>query len=106
MSAFLFYLALFASGAGLEWCAMRRWYGRYSLAACIFCAAIPFGILLGICWTIAIMIEMSPKDRPTFSDVVFCISIGSLPQVLIMSIFVLIPAGITAMIYQKIRGHT
>jgi hypothetical protein len=102
MLALSFYIVASASISMLEWCVMRRWYGRLSLGACIAGAAIPVGIVLGIGWTVAIMIELSPKDRPTFSEVLFCLSIGSLPQVLLMSIFALIPACITALIYERI----
>ena len=105
MIALLFYLIIVALAALLEWCVMQRYYGRQNLAACIFGTAIPIGIVLGIGWTVSIMIEVSYKEQPTLSEVFFSITIGSLPQILLMTVFALIPASVTAMIYRRFRSQ-
>ena len=106
MSALLFYLLIVASVALLEWSVMRRRYGRQSLTACVCGATIPVGIVIGIGWTVSIMIDVSYKEQPTLSEVLFFISIGSLPQIFVMTVFALIPASVTAMIYRRFRSQS
>src|ERR1035437_8410078 len=103
MSALLSLLMIFASTAALELLVLRRWFGRRSLAACIFGAAIPSGIF----WMVVIMITIwmglraKAEAPPTPSELLIDFGFGSLLWALIMSVVALIPAGLTAIIYRR-----
>jgi hypothetical protein len=107
MSALLYLLAIFASTAAVEFCVLRRWFGRRSLAVCIFGGAIPSGIFWGVAMVISIWIGVSAKAEapPTPSEIVLDFGFGSILWVLIMSVVALIPAGLTAMIYRRFRSE-
>jgi hypothetical protein len=107
MSALLYLLAIFTSTVAVEFFVLRRWFGRRSLAACIFGGAIPSGVFWGVAMVIYIWISVSAKAAapPTFSEIFMDFGFGSILWALIMSVVALIPAGLTAMIYRRFRSE-
>jgi hypothetical protein len=80
MSALLYWLTIFASTAAVEFCVLRRWFGRRSLALCIFAGAIPSGVFWGVVMVISIWIGVSAKAEapPTLTEIFVDFGLGSI----------------------------
>ena len=108
MSALLYLLTMFASIAAVEFCVLRRCFGRRSLAVCVFSVAIPSGIFwTAVTWMLtAIGVSWKAASEPSLTGAnYFGLSFFFVVWVLILSIVALIPAGLTAMIYRRFRSE-
>jgi hypothetical protein len=108
MNALLFSVVFSAVTAAIELCVLRRWFGRWSLAVCVFGGAIPSGIFWGVAMVISIWIGVSAKAEapPTPSEIILDFGLGSILWALIMSVAALIPAGLTAVIYRRFKSQS
>ena len=108
MSALLYLLTMFAATAAVEFCVLRRWFGRRSLAACVFSVAIPSGFVwTAFSWALtAIGLSWKATSEPPLTGTdYFGLSFFFVVWVLILSVAALIPAGLTAMIYRRFRSE-
>ena len=108
MSALLYLLTMFAAIAAVEFCVLRRWFGRRSLAVCIFSVAIPSGVFwTAVTWTFtAIGVSWKAASEPPLTGTDYlALSFFFVVWVLILSIVALIPTGLTALIYRRFRSE-
>ena len=106
MSALLYWLTMFALIAAVEFCVLRRWFGRKSLAACVFYVAIPGGIFwTAFAWAlIGIGVSWKAASEPPLTGMdYFGLSFFFVVWVFILSGVALVPAGLTALIYRKFK---
>ena len=107
-STLLFLLAMFVSTALVEFCVLRRWFGRRSLAACIGTVSVASGVFWLACAVALSLINFAWKAATepamTGSDIV----VGGVLLVLdalLLSMVAVIPAGLVAAIYQRLKCH-
>ena len=85
----------------LEFYILRRYYGRRSLAGCIYIGAVISGILYG---AIMVGIDLSAgylKVPQTTFERLSDLGTSFIIYVLLMSILALIPSAVAAMIYRN-----
>ena len=105
MSAILFLLTIIASTAALEFCILKRWFGRWNITVCVFIGA----LLSGTIWTVlsgvsawlgstatAIEVPLSGRDF-------IMLGFGLVGWMFILSSFAMVPAGLTALIYRRFK---
>jgi hypothetical protein len=107
MSPLLLLLSIFALTAAVEFFVLRRWFGRRSLVMCVFGVAIPSGIFWAALTWVLVWIQFPNMDseggltgRDFFMLVGFFIVWG-----IIFSGISLVPAGLTAIIYRRLRSR-
>ena len=108
MSALLYLLTMLASTAAVEFCVLRRWYHRRSLAVCVFGAAIPSGIIWTLLsWTFAWIGSRAKAagEPPLTGSDYFTLAGFFVIWTLILSGVALLPAGLTAFIYRRFRSE-
>jgi len=108
MNALLYLLTILASIAVAEFLVLRRCFGRWSLATCIFGVAISGGVFWTVLsWLLARFgskVEAVTKGVMNGSDYIAA-GFFFVVWVLILSSIALIPAGLTAMIYKRFRNQ-
>ena len=102
----LFLLAVFASTGLLEFCVLRRWFGRRSLLTCIGVVSAVSGLFwlaLGVAMTwIHVGWKSAAEPAMTRSDVVgvgFLLALDIVVLILISSV----PAGLVAILYRRLK---
>jgi hypothetical protein len=102
----LFLLAMFVSTAFVEFCVLRRCFGRRSLAVCIGTVSVASGVFWLVCAVALSFINVAWKAATepamTGSDIV----VGGFLLVLdalLLSVVALIPAGLVAAIYRRLK---
>jgi len=102
MGALFNLIAILASMALLEFYVLRRYYGRRSLAECIFIGAFISGIL----WAaiiVSIVFSTARLDvRQTTLERLLDFGTSLVIYALFISVLALIPSGVAAMIYRKL----
>jgi len=105
MSAILILLTMITSTAALEFCILKRWFGRWNIAACVFGGA----LLSGIIWTVLLVVPAwlgstgTVIKGPLSGEDYFMLGFGFVGWVVILSCITLVPAGLTALIYRKYK---
>ena len=108
MDALLYLVAIFASTAVVEFCVLSRWFGRRSLAVCVFGVAIPSGVFWTMfSWTLAWIGSRAKAatEGPLASSDYFMLGCFFVVWTLIFSGVALIPAGLTAVIYRRSKSQ-
>jgi hypothetical protein len=106
MSALLYLLAMVASTAAVEYCVLRRWFGRRSLTFCVLGAA----LFSGIFWAAVLFTRTSIlygwKDAGytlTFMDFATC-GFFFMIWTVGLTVIALIPATLTAAVYLRLKS--
>ena len=109
MSALLYLLTMFVSIAVAEFFVLRRWFGRRSMAVCVFGVAIPGGVF----WTVLSWISAwlgsrvkAASEPPLAGTDYFALVFFFVVWILILSGIALVPAGLTAVIYRRFRSQS
>jgi len=105
-STLLFLLAVFASTALVEFGILRRWFGRRSLKVCIGSVAAISGVFwlafaVALSW-INVGWKSATEPATTGSDLL-AVGFLLLLDALLLSIVALIPAGLVAAIYRRLK---
>ena len=107
-STLLFLLAMFVSTALVEFCVLRRCFGRRSLAACIGTVSVASGVFWLACAValsfINVAWKVASEPAMTGSDIVaggFLLVLDAL----LLSVVSLIPAGLVAAIYRRLKSE-
>jgi biotin transporter BioY len=100
-----FFLAMFVLTAFVELFALRRRYGRWGFSGCIISVAAFSGIVWMMNWILMNWADKIPEEAlPLDTADRMCIGLSVLLGLLAFMVVALIPAGITALIYRKLRS--
>lgn len=105
-STALFLLAMFVSTALVEFCVLRRWFGRRSLKVCVGSVSVINGVFwlgcaVALSW-INVRWKSATEPSMTGSDIL-AVSFFLVLDALLLSVVALIPAGLVAVIYRSLR---
>lgn len=105
-SIMLFFLAMFVSTALVELCVLRRCFGRRSLAACVGTVSVGSGVFWLVCAVALSAVDVAWKvaaePAMTGSDMVVT-GLLLVIDALLLTTVALIPAGLVAVIYRRLK---
>ena len=109
MSALIFLVIFCAVTAFIEFCVLRRWFGRWGLAACVGRVSLPVGFFSMVVMMISAWISSRAKaatEGPlTATDMFVDFFVGPILWTLILTAIAAVPAAFTAIIYRRFRSE-
>jgi len=99
---------MFASAALVELCVLRRWFSRRSLAVCVGAVSVASGVFWLACAVALSLIGVGGKaaTEPAMSgSEMVTAGILLVLDATLLSVLALIPAGLTAVIYRRLKGR-